>query len=1200
MKQKNLHRNKYAKAALAAVLTVAVAGTSAPFMAMDVKAEDTSAAQSNVIIPKPLEYTADENGGEFVLEADSAIYVSGDSAVEKIGTYLQEEFGKSTGYELPVIAGEEADANDIQLSADGDESLGEEGYTVTVDENGIKISGYQAHGIFNGVQTVRQLFPADIENTTITAGVDWTASYCDIYDKPEYSYRGTMIDSARHFHSVETVKRQIDHMAKYKINKLHLRLADDQGWRLEIKGETETGESYDKLRTIGASTSCSTNGYRPGQYTQEEFQELAQYAADRYVEIVPEFDMPGHSWAALVSLEYLNSTPDGKPHSGNYDNTKPYDGWDVGFSTMECRNENTYKFIEDVISQVAGLYPSKYIHIGGDEAHSTSAEDYTYFMNRVTEIAQKYGKTPIGWQHYDDVVASTVEDKDNTVTQYWLTDGAKLTPGVKYMVSPANYAYMDMIYDSSCPYGLQWAGPNPIDDAYNWDPTNYLPEGGTQDQIVGIEAPLFGETLATDEALDYMIYPRLMGYAEIGWTPMENRDWNEYKTRMIAHGERLSNQGIGFFEDEKYWEKPVVPMSAVWSMDEGEGTQIVDAGQEYTGTINGDVQWTEGKYGTALDFNSGYVDLNIQGMNQRWTIAMWVNREDNPATNSSLICGAEGEIKLEQYNDTNKVGLTQFGVVDETFDYEAPVGEWVHLAFVSDGSSTSLYVNGTLTDTIDLVINAPVSRIGANVGGDLADAGNLNGTMDELKIVNRALSAEEVAALAEEGSVPLDTSLLETALDTASKISLDSYVTAGKDTFEAAKAAAEALLADGADSQAEINRVCQALDDARLALKLKADKSQLAIQIQNAQTALNTEGQYTEASLAALQAVYDQYISVWENDELSTDDQDLVTEAKEALEAALAELVEAGEEPETVSKALLERFLNTAKEYAANGDVDSCVESVRNLFEEAIAEGEAVMADDSATRDEVINASRKLMLAINALDMKAADKTDLEMAVELAEMLDMTDYVEAGQQEFQDALAMAKEVLSDGDTMQTGADEAWNALVDAIAGLRLKADKTVLEDLLNEAAGLDLSQYTEESAAVFRTALASAQAVFADETLSEDDQQKVDDAVAALKEAKAGLVASAGGNEDNNNTGNTGNSGNNNTGNTGNAGSSDTGNNGNSNTGNNNTGSNNTGNSNTGAKAAKTGDAASPILPMAGAAAAILLLAGTAMARKRR
>lgn len=895
MQKRVKSQKKFAKLTAAVALSAAIVSTSIPLTGMEVKAEDTSAAQANVIIPKPLEYTADADGGTFSLEADSEIYVSGDSEVTEIAEYLQEEFGKSTGYELPVSEGSDTSSGDILLAADGDESLGEEGYTVTVGENGVKISAYTPHGIFNGVQTLRQLFPADIENTSVVSDVEWTASYCEIYDKPEYSYRGAMIDSARHFHSVESVKRQIDHMAKYKINKLHLRLADDQGWRLEIKGETETGESYDKLRTIGASTSCSTNGYRPGQYTQEEFRELAEYAADHYVEIIPEFDMPGHSWAALVSLEYLNSTEDGKPHSGNYDNTKPYDGWDVGFSTLECRNENTYKFIEDVISQAAPLYPSEYIHIGGDEAHSTSAEDYTYFMNRVTEIAQKYGKTPIGWQNYDTVVESTVEDKDNTVTQYWLTDGAKYKEGVKYMVSPANYAYMDMIYDSSCPYGLQWAGPNPIDDAYSWNPTDYLPEGGSKDQIIGIEAPLFGETIATDEAMDYMMYPRLMGHAEIGWTPKENRDWNEYKTRMIAHGDRLRNQGIGFFEDEDYWEKPVVPMSTVWSMDEGEGTQIMDAGQEYAGTVSGEVQWTEGKYGTALKFSNGYVDLDTGDMNKKWTIAMWVNREDNPATNSTLICGAEGEIKLEQYNDTNKVGLTQFGVVDETFDYEAPVGEWVHLAFVSDGSSTSLYVNGALTDTIDLVITAPADRIGANTKGGLADTGALKGSVDELKIVNRALSAEEVAGLADEASVPVDLSLLETAVETASKVNLDSYVTEGKEAFEAAKAAAEAMLESGAQTQAEVNRTCTALDNARLALKLKADKSQLAVQVQNAEKALDTEGQYTEASLAELRAVYDQYISVWENDELSTDDQDLVTEAKEALEAALANLVEAGE-----------------------------------------------------------------------------------------------------------------------------------------------------------------------------------------------------------------------------------------------------------------------------------------------------------------
>ena len=212
------------------------------------------------------------------------------------------------------------------------------------------------------------------------------------------------------------------------------------------------------------------------------------------------------------------------------------------------------------------------------------------------------------------------------------------------------------------------------------------------------------------------------------------------------------------------------------------------------------------------------------------------------------------------------------------------------------------------------------------------------------------------------------------------------------------------------------------------------------------------------------------------------------------------------EEPENVSKTTLEYFLNSAKEHLANGDVDDCVQSIKDLFNEAITEGEAVMADAHASREEVMNATLKLVKAIHALEMKAADKTDLEMAVELGDMIDLSKYVEAGQKEFADALAAAKEVLADSDVLQGDVDDAWDALVTAMENLRLKANKDALEDLLNEAAGLDLSRYTDESAAAFRTALASAQAVFADETLSEADQQTVDDAVAALSEAKSLLV----------------------------------------------------------------------------------------------
>ena len=273
---------------------------------------------------------------------------------------------------------------------------------------------------------------------------------------------------------------------------------------------------------------------------------------------------------------------------------------------------------------------------------------------------------------------------------------------------------------------------------------------------------------------------------------------------------------------------------------------------------------------------------------------------------------------------------------------------------------------------------------------------------------------------------------------------------------------------------------------------------------------------YTEDSAKALQEALAEAEKVLADSGATQEDAD---RAAETLNQAIADLVLKSDEEQAVSKKTLEYFLNRAKEYQANGAVDSCVESVKKLFEEAVAEGEAVMADEHATRDEVMDASLKLMKAIHALDMKAADKTDLEMAVALGEMIDLSRYVEAGQQEFTDALTAAKETLADGDALQGDVDTAWNTLVSAMENLRLKADKDVLEALLDEAAGLDLSRYTEESAAVFRAALASAQAVFADGTLTEADQQKVDDAVNVLKEAKAGLTALNGGSGDGSGTG---------------------------------------------------------------------------------
>lgn len=287
---------------------------------------------------------------------------------------------------------------------------------------------------------------------------------------------------------------------------------------------------------------------------------------------------------------------------------------------------------------------------------------------------------------------------------------------------------------------------------------------------------------------------------------------------------------------------------------------------------------------------------------------------------------------------------------------------------------------------------------------------------------------------------------------------------------------------------------------------------------------------------------------------------------------------------EDVSKNTLEYFLNKAKGYVEDGSVDDCVESIRKLFAEAIAEGEAVMADEYATREEVTNATVKLMRAIHALNMKPGDKTDLEMAVELGDSIDLTKYVEAGQAEFTEALAKAKEVLADGDAFQEDIDNAWNALVDAISNLRLKADKSVLEDLINEANGIDTSLYTEESVAAFRAAFTAADAVLADETLSEDDQAKVDEAANALSAAIDGLTAKAdSGDGDNGNTGGSNNGG------------TDSGSGNESNTGNSNGSS-----SDNSQKAAKTGDETMAVLPAVGIGLSLILIIAAAAAFMRR
>lgn len=334
-----------------------------------------------------------------------------------------------------------------------------------------------------------------------------------------------MLDVARHFFGVDDVKRYIDLMAYYKLNRFHMHLSDDQGWRLMI-------DSWPDLATYGGSTAV---GDGPGgYYTQAEYADIVAYAQSRYIVVVPEIDMPGHTNAALTSYAELNCDGQAPPL---------YTGTEVGFSSLCIDKEITFAFVGDVIREITALTPGPYVHIGGDEAHSTSAEDYLRFIERVQRIVQENGKQMVGW---GEIARS--ELLPTSVVQHWHGDFAQMAvqQGAKVIMSPASKAYLDMKYDVSTPLGLNWAGYISVQDAYTWDPATQV-DGVSEGDVLGVEAPLWSETLETMADVEYMTFPRLPGYAEIGWSPASGRSWDEYRLRLAAHGPRLAALGVNFY-----------------------------------------------------------------------------------------------------------------------------------------------------------------------------------------------------------------------------------------------------------------------------------------------------------------------------------------------------------------------------------------------------------------------------------------------------------------------------------------------------------------------------------------------------------------------------------------------------------------------------------------------------------------------------
>lgn len=397
-----------------------------------------------------------------------------------------------------------------------DPARSEESYRLVARGGDIEIHAEHPAGRFYGERTAAQLRAAGrVPDMTIADG-------------PRFAWRGLMLDVARHFFDVATVKHVIDLMAAYKLNVLHLHLTDDQGWRIEI-------DTWPDLTRIGAATQVGGGG--GGRYSKADYAEIIGYAAERFITVVPEVDVPGHTNAALVA--YPELTADGNQ-------VDPFTGIEVGFSTLLPDKPANERFLADVFGELAEMTPGPYVHIGGDEAHTLSRDDYVAAVARIQEIVAKTGKRLIGWQE-----TAAAELPVDSIVQYWnpheSPDGVRraAAAGNQVIMSPAGHAYLDMKYDADTELGQDWAGHVTVRDAYDWDPVAVI-DGVEENRVLGVEAALWTETVESRSDIEYLLLPRLAAVAEVAWSGAD-RDWSDFRARLAVHAASWTDKGVNFY-----------------------------------------------------------------------------------------------------------------------------------------------------------------------------------------------------------------------------------------------------------------------------------------------------------------------------------------------------------------------------------------------------------------------------------------------------------------------------------------------------------------------------------------------------------------------------------------------------------------------------------------------------------------------------
>lgn len=553
------------------------------------------------IIPTPQSLV--QHDGFFRLGSNTAIAAASPEA-KTVAEFFAAKMRTATGLNIQV-----AEKGNIQLSVDPSlDVANDEGYTLDVTKDGAVVVAKTAQGLFYGMQSFLQLLPAEIESPSKVNGIAWQAPAVSIKDAPRFGYRGIMLDPCRHFMPVENVKKYLDVLSLFKMNRMHWHLTDDQGWRIEIK-------KYPKLTEIASKRIDGEGTEHSGYYTQEEIKEIVKYAADRFITVVPELELPGHEMAAIAAYPNLSC----KGEQGT-----PRIIWGVEDIVMCPGKEDMFTFLQDVIDEMVPLFPSEYFHIGGDECpkiswkncplcqkrikeeglkadskHSAEERLQSYVIQRMEKYLATKGKKIIGW---DEILEGGLAPSA-TVMSWRGEDGgiaAALMDHTVIMTPGGNGMYLDAYQGDSKIEPVTIGGYTLLEKTYSYDPIpDTLVAMGKSNYILGVQGNTWSEYMYDEAKRDYMVFPRILAVAEIGWTNLDRKDYKDFERRIENAYVRLDGHAINYhipqpeqpngscnfvaFTDKASLEfKTTRPIKMVYTLD---GSEPTPASTAYTAPI---------------------------------------------------------------------------------------------------------------------------------------------------------------------------------------------------------------------------------------------------------------------------------------------------------------------------------------------------------------------------------------------------------------------------------------------------------------------------------------------------------------------------------------------------------------------------------------------------------------------------------------